>query len=339
MHKNNPSKDHSPVKKYNLWKLLLGILQSIVTLGLIFFFTEIINFIVSYVETRISLDGILSPRTIFDIQFFVFSLIIVSVIPNVFIYPRLKRSLHKATDLIIDRKKSFQFFTNDELCEDKELITNLFSYGSAFAFCSFFVFMIIGSPIQEGYIEELTSVLFFLSGVILLSAAIVLHKSSYKFYNKKHIQGILIILSLILFLIFGEEMSWGQRIFGWESTGVFKDYNYQEETNIHNFLNPIFKYAYPLVGFSTFFLLFFTWSFPQKNRSYLIKLFTPHPSSFFLFALAMGAGFEGHSEYFELLLQVAILLYSIRIRACLKQPNIKSLQFDKEEPISHTAEK
>ena len=140
-------------------------------------------------------------------------------------------------------------------------------------------------------------------------------------------------MSVLLLLIFGEEMSWGQRIFGWESTGVFKEYNYQQETNIHNFLNPIFKYAYPLVGFSTFFILFFAWSFPQKNRSYLVKLFTPHPSSFFLFALAMGAGFEGHSEYFELLLEVAILLYSIRIRACLKQPDLKCLQLDKEELI------
>lgn len=33
-----------------------------------------------------------------------------------------------------------------------------------------------------------------------------------------------------------EEISYGQRIFGWESTGVFAENNLQSETNLHNFV-------------------------------------------------------------------------------------------------------
>jgi hypothetical protein len=42
------------------------------------------------------------------------------------------------------------------------------------------------------------------------------------------------VLSLGCFVIGGEEVSWGQRIVGWESSEYFHEENMQEETNIHN---------------------------------------------------------------------------------------------------------
>ena len=62
--------------------------------------------------------------------------------------------------------------------------------------------------------------------------------------TKKAIFGIAGIVLLVL----GEEISWGQQIFGWDSFGVFNEYNYQNETNAHNFLNPYIKFIYPVVG-------------------------------------------------------------------------------------------
>lgn len=43
-----------------------------------------------------------------------------------------------------------------------------------------------------------------------------------------------------------EEISWGQRIFGWSTPQALKAHNYQQEANLHNFFNPLFKIAYPL---------------------------------------------------------------------------------------------
>ena len=49
-------------------------------------------------------------------------------------------------------------------------------------------------------------------------------------------------LAAIAALLFaGEEISWGQRIFGFESTGVFAKANYQGETNFHNFIPAILQ--------------------------------------------------------------------------------------------------
>lgn len=43
-------------------------------------------------------------------------------------------------------------------------------------------------------------------------------------------------LGLMLFLAAGEEISWGQRLFGIESPDYFKENNTQQETNFHNLI-------------------------------------------------------------------------------------------------------
>ncbi len=44
------------------------------------------------------------------------------------------------------------------------------------------------------------------------------------------------ILALALFYTVMEEISWGQRIFGWSSPEIFREYKLQRETNLHNLL-------------------------------------------------------------------------------------------------------
>ena len=58
------------------------------------------------------------------------------------------------------------------------------------------------------------------------------------------------LLALMLFFVAGEEISWGQRIFGVDTPEWFKVYNLQQETNIHNLTihgkeirQPIFTYG------------------------------------------------------------------------------------------------
>jgi hypothetical protein len=43
-----------------------------------------------------------------------------------------------------------------------------------------------------------------------------------------------LLLAFVFFLCFGEEVSWGQRIFGFSSPGYFTEHNLQGEMNIHN---------------------------------------------------------------------------------------------------------
>jgi len=48
---------------------------------------------------------------------------------------------------------------------------------------------------------------------------------------------VFLVCSLLFFVAFGEEISWGQRIFNWETPESIEKINFQQETNLHNLNN------------------------------------------------------------------------------------------------------
>lgn len=113
------------------------------------------------------------------------------------------------------------------------------------------------SIIQEDGIIEYLSAFTLLAGSALLFLRLIkvfkLKSGAWIFFN--------IVMILGLFFAFGEEISWGQRIFSIESGDFFKDKNLQEETNFHNLelggvkINKIiFSYGLTAV-FGVYFLL------------------------------------------------------------------------------------
>ena len=58
-------------------------------------------------------------------------------------------------------------------------------------------------------------------------------------------------LGAACFLIAGEELSWGQWIFHWETPEALAEVNLQQETNIHNLVNPrLYDPIYAVAGFA-----------------------------------------------------------------------------------------
>lgn len=95
-------------------------------------------------------------------------------------------------------------------------------------------------PIDEDGILETTTVLlsflasflFFISGIFSCAFAFLLS---------------------FLWMIFAfEEISWGQRLFNFQSSAIFENHNYQKETNFHNFFNPYFTLIYITLNFLIF---------------------------------------------------------------------------------------
>ena len=82
---------------------------------------------------------------------------------------------------------------------------------------------------EDGLIENFTAVFLFI-GACLLIRQFVRNRS------KKGITWIIGTLGIALVFIFGagEEISWGQRIFGWETSEAMSEINKQGETNLHN---------------------------------------------------------------------------------------------------------
>jgi len=85
---------------------------------------------------------------------------------------------------------------------------------------------------EDGIVEYLTAVLLFGGSMALLAQAI----QWYSFGGLKRFGLLTAFYALLFFFAAGEEVSWGQRIFGWESTEYFLENNHQGETNLHNLM-------------------------------------------------------------------------------------------------------
>ena len=109
---------------------------------------------------------------------------------------------------------------------------------------------------EDGIFESLTV-------LCLLSASLIWIKCirSAKYSNIQICFCFLFVLSLVFAM---EEISWGQRIFGWKTPKVWAAINYQNETNIHNLLNPLLYYIYPVSCFLLGWLLI-------SGRSWVIR--------------------------------------------------------------------
>jgi hypothetical protein len=124
---------------------------------------------------------------------------------------------------------------------------------------------------EDGLVEDLGAIFFIMTSGLFFLAYYRSSQSKNGTYvpHKNNRRNIFYLLLGMLFLIcFGEEISWGQRIFNVETPALLKAINSQRETNIHNIwiLNgrlpgmhykPVYGIRINMnSGFSVFWLLF-----------------------------------------------------------------------------------
>ena len=124
---------------------------------------------------------------------------------------------------------------------------------------------------EDGPVEYSTAIFYFLSFVF----SVIIGSMFYK--QKKYLFALLYLLfSAIFFFIAFEEISWGQRIFLFETPEYFAE-NLQNETNFHNLpiISNYRQYLLVLVSFGVFILwAVFTHYDKLKDRSFT-KFFVP----------------------------------------------------------------
>lgn len=85
-----------------------------------------------------------------------------------------------------------------------------------------------------------------------------------------------LIVALGTFFVAGEEIAWGQRIFGWATPETLEAVNYQNETTLHNIgrAHQAFIYAVMLGGMYGALVPLFCWAVwnerPRSRLSYLL---------------------------------------------------------------------
>ncbi len=104
----------------------------------------------------------------------------------------------------------------------------LFAYGTAYVW---------DDPVafrdwirEDGLVEWLTVVGFLACAVVAFRTAAALRAEG----GRAAAARCWTLLAFVLLFACGEEISWGQRIFGWDSPPWFQIYNNQQETNVHN---------------------------------------------------------------------------------------------------------
>ena len=92
------------------------------------------------------------------------------------------------------------------------------------------------NPVYNSFVEE-DGIIENLTAIFLLSISVFLIKKLLEMKDIISVNNLGIILfSIMFFFGFGEEISWGQRIFNIETPPFFSENNLQSETNIHNLM-------------------------------------------------------------------------------------------------------
>ena len=117
---------------------------------------------------------------------------------------------------------------------------------------------------------------------------------------------ILVILlgqALFYFLCAGEEISWGQRLLGFETPQAILEHNQQQEFNIHNLRLPVL-HSRDIMGayvylYGILLPLFYSWRNSTRNSAWRGWVFHPGIAVCFLFAELLNAVREPLYEFLE----------------------------------------
>ncbi|MEM6311254.1 MAG: hypothetical protein AAF754_14525 [Pseudomonadota bacterium] len=131
---------------------------------------------------------------------------------------------------------------------------------------------------EDGVVEYGTAILLFLTAIV----AVLLGRRAGGYRL-----GLLWFYGFALFLAAGEEISWGQRIFGIASPEFFLENNYQQETNLHNLVvgeEQLVKFWFGtlLTLFALLYLVFLPWLYPVAGwvRKLMDLLAVPVPARY-----------------------------------------------------------
>ena len=160
---------------------------------------------------------------------------------------------------------------------------------------------------EDSWVENLTVVWFLLAGLLLLVTALV-ERSFFR-------RCVYILGGMAMVFAAGEEISWGQRIFGFATPDFLMHLNYQKEFNVHNIYYRTFDRLYRN---GTLILCMVTSAafFCRKDRLFGIPLPSILLMLGFLMTLSFqsGAGFEeflGFMVFKEKMLLLLFLIFTL----------------------------
>lgn len=200
----------------------------------------------------------------------------------------------------------------------------MFYLSSAIAVCLsglFLLPMAFGLPRlflfdEDNVFQTLTCVSCLVSAMLMIKAALVVRQIGQHDHKRRyqHIYCAYVFMAIAVFFIAMEEISWGQRIFGWGTPSALSQINCQNETNVHNLwqLEHYWSAVQWAMSFSLISLLLLNCLFYWEDLPAFYRFVLPHPSLSVLAFLILLASLIPDKELFEVLGAVFAFFYSYR---------------------------
>ncbi|HEY3278729.1 MAG TPA: hypothetical protein VGJ94_19100 [Syntrophorhabdaceae bacterium] len=183
---------------------------------------------------------------------------------------------------------------------------------------------------EDGILETLTAVLMLLNAIVL-GISVIKMKAGNEQATKgpRYVLACYWLLVLVFFLDAMEELSWGQRIFGWNTPALLTDSGFRE-INIHNFMDlDYYLYFCPiLLPVATMAQVYLEL---KKNYLSFARLVLPHSNMIGLNLAICFAGVIGWPELLEELVSLLASFYVFRIFLFAKYNTAKEMAHDPAE--------
>jgi hypothetical protein len=174
-----------------------------------------------------------------------------------------------------------------------------------------------------GILDLLVPTSMVISAFFLGSAVWKLWKEP-KIASSHNYLSIVYLIMIVAFVFYaGEEISWGQDIFRWQTPLMFSG-NVENQTNLHNFFNNYFNYGYISLSLVLVVILVSIWLEFDQRWLVINRLYLPHPSMIGLSLLIafVAVVWYREQELLEEMVAVFALLYSIRIFTCFRSKDL-----------------
>ncbi len=178
---------------------------------------------------------------------------------------------------------------------------------------------------DRGVLDLFVPLTMIISSVMLCAAVWKLRKVPNLAKHRAFLSVVYLLIIGIFLFYAGEEISWGQDFFGWQTPSFFSR-NLDGQTNLHNFFNPYFDYGYFALSLILVIVLVSAWLEFNQRWIPFNRLFLPHPS---LIGLSLLIAFVAivwyrEQELLEEMVAVFALFYSVRIFACFHSKSLST---------------
>ncbi len=322
------------LKKTSLLNKALAFIFFLLAIFLIAKYKAIVPILTDFTEQHIQTStGVILENQIFILELTLIFFILLCLLITVVLLFNLHKRFFYFFNNTFDSKKLKKTFYTDKKIASKTYAKRVFLISTLYAILMHLKLLLTGDPKQETIFEHLNSLLFFLSAIVLFITLKNVKTLKAKPQGLNIIRTWLVLCATALLFIFLEEISYGQHFFGWEASGVFKENNFQSETNLHNFINPLFRFLYPAAGIGMFTILYLLWFYYKGKKPIWLEFLTPHKNLFVLVFFMACVSYIGHTETFEEMLSLFTLLYSLRLLLWIKRLKTDSPQIVKASTV------